>query len=91
MTGMQDQAAAMIELKTRFDLFMTAYEKDRADDRAALAALSDQLAELGRKEQQAIGAMRMAKFGYAVIGTLAMAVYAIGLPRVGAWLMNMGK
>ena len=86
-----EQNVMLIELKTRFDLFIEAYDKDRHEDRKALAALSEQLAELGRKEQQAIGAMRMAKFGYGVIAIVATALYTIGLPKVGAWLMGIGR
>ncbi len=86
-----EQVAALIELRTRFSAFVDAYERDRAEDRKVLTDMTAQLAQLAKKEQQAIGAMRMAKLGYGVIAFAATIVYAIGLPKVGVWLMSLGK
>jgi len=69
--------------------------KTQADERDAiivrLDAMADRLAEIGEREQQAIGALWAARVGYAVLSTLAIVAMTIGLPRIGAWLISAGK
>lgn len=69
--------------------------KTQADERdaiiARLDAMADRLAEIGKQEQQAIGALWAARVGYAVLSTLAIVAMTIGLPRIGAWLISAGK
>lgn len=69
--------------------------KTHADERdaiiARLDAMADRLAEIGKREQQAIGALWAARVGYAVLSTLAIVAMTIGLPKIGAWLISAGK
>lgn len=58
---------------------------------ARLDAMADRLAEIGKREQQAMGALWAARVGYAVLSTLAIVAMTIGLPKIGAWLISAGK
>ena len=83
---MSEPAVEIAILKQRFTDFEARYERDQEETKDHRSEIIRRLDDLNNKEQQAIGAMKMAKVGYWVLGIAATVLSAIGLPKVAAWL-----
>lgn len=89
---MTEAAAVQIAVLTeRFNAFQLRYEQDQATADEHRATVLKRLQELNNKEQQAIGALKMAKIGYAVIGIVVTVLTAIGLPKVAAAVVAFAR
>lgn len=94
MVQAMDQLGERIaRLEERIDGHIERYDRDAADARNHRASVRDDikavrtaLADIAKKEQQAIGMMRMAKFGWVVLVGAASLFSWIGLPKIAAAL-----
>lgn len=86
---------SLVEFKDRYDRdqaeFKETYRADQAEARQHREQLMSRITELNNKEQQAIGAIKMAKLGYWVLGIVVTTLSAIGLPKVAAWLLAYAR
>ena len=78
--------------------FTDRYDRDTNSALRARQALSEdigsikaQLTTINNKEQQAIGMLRAARFGWVLLGTLAAFLSMIGLPKLAAWVLTLLK
>lgn len=74
-------------LTQRFNDFQERYARDQAATAEHQTDVVSRLDALNTKEQQAIGALKMAKVGYAVVGLIAVLLSSIGLPKLASWVL----
>lgn len=99
---MTDNAVEIAIVKQSLQDFKERYERDQAEFKAEYktdqlkadthrSEIMKRLDDLNNKEQQAIGAMKMARVGYWVLGLAVTVLSAIGLPKVAAWLISLAR
>jgi hypothetical protein len=71
--------------------FKEKYENDQIKADSHRAEMLRRLSEIRDKENQQIGMVKMAKFGYAVLALLVAGLMSIGLPKIASWVISLTR